>query len=55
MARQVLINANPATTRVSDVAAQYGFSDHSRFARQYRQQFGELPSETLRANCPILL
>ena len=35
------------TARVSDIAPFYGFSHMSRFARDYKQQFGELPSETL--------
>ena len=35
------------TARVSDIAPFFGFSHMSRFARDYKQQFGELPSETL--------
>jgi len=48
MVRQVLKRAGFAT-RVSDIAAEYGFNDHGRFARLYRQCFGELPSDTLRS------
>jgi AraC family ethanolamine operon transcriptional activator len=33
--------------RVADVAARYGFWEPARFAREYRQLFGELPSQTL--------
>lgn len=33
---------------VSDIALRWGFGHLSRFASDYRQQFGELPSETLR-------
>ncbi len=36
--------------RVIDHAFSMGFQDPSRFARQYRRLFGELPSETLRAS-----
>lgn len=40
---------NPATTKtVSAVAAQWGFLHFSRFAADYAQLFGELPSATLR-------
>jgi AraC-like DNA-binding protein len=34
--------------RVSDIARRYGFGDPGRFAAEYRVQFGELPSATLR-------
>jgi transcriptional regulator GlxA family with amidase domain len=34
--------------RVTDVAARWGFFHQSRFAQQYRDRFGELPSRTLR-------
>lgn len=33
---------------VTDIAVEYGFTNLGRFARQYRQQIGELPSATLR-------
>jgi AraC-like DNA-binding protein len=33
---------------VTDIAIDYGFTNLGRFARQYRQYIGELPSETLR-------
>lgn len=38
----------PAST-VGDVAARWGFWHLSRFAREYRALFGELPSATLKA------
>lgn len=39
----------PGTTTVSDVAYQWGFAHLGRFARRYRERFGESPSQTLRA------
>jgi AraC-like DNA-binding protein len=33
---------------VTDVAARWGFFHPGRFARQYRERFGELPSDTAR-------
>ena len=47
-ARQQLLVPNDATS-VTSVAVAHGFSQLGRFAAQYRQQFGELPSETLAA------
>jgi AraC-like DNA-binding protein len=37
-----------AGVKVTDVALRYGFTHTSRFAAAYREQFGELPSDTLR-------
>jgi len=34
--------------RISDVAMRWGFFHPSRFARQYHERFGELPSDTAR-------
>lgn len=34
--------------RIGDVAVRWGFFHPSRFARQYQERFGELPSETAR-------
>lgn len=39
--------AAPGSCTVGDVAARWGFYHGSDFARAYRQQFGELPSQTL--------
>jgi AraC-like DNA-binding protein len=37
-----------SSARISDVAMRWGFYHPSRFARQYHQRFGELPSDTTR-------
>jgi AraC-like DNA-binding protein len=47
-ARRRLMKAAPGLT-VAHVAAEVGFLQFGRFARIYRNAFGELPSETLRA------
>ena len=56
--RRALVSADPAKTKIAEVAACYGFSDHSRFARLYRSKFGEVPSATLHSEkssfCPNL-
>ena len=46
--RAELLRCDAGTTRVTDVALRWGFFHQSRFAQQYRDRFGELPSETLR-------
>lgn len=46
--RAELVHADPTTVRVTDVAVRWGFFHQSRFAQQYRDRFGELPSATLR-------
>lgn len=46
-ARQEFLNADPQAT-VTDIALANGFSQFGRFAGDYRRQFGELPTETLR-------
>lgn len=43
-----LVEANPSTRRVADVARSNGFEHLGRFARYYRDVYGELPSATLR-------
>lgn len=50
--RAELMRCDPAMTRVTDVALRWGFLHQSRFAQQYRERFGELPSETLRERSP---
>jgi len=48
MVRHALAGS-PLTAKVADVAADYGFFDHSRFSKMYRQHYGEAPSDTLRS------
>jgi AraC family ethanolamine operon transcriptional activator len=53
--RELIVHA--ATGRrvsIGDVAASWGFWHWSRFARNYRELFGELPSQTLQNNSFIL-
>ncbi len=44
---RALVGAERGETTVTDVAMTYGFHHLSRFADDYRQEFGELPSDTL--------
>jgi TolB-like protein/tetratricopeptide (TPR) repeat protein len=46
-ARDELLRCGDRTC-VTDVAVRFGFSHFGRFAQQYRRQFGETPSSTLR-------
>ena len=46
-ARHELLHSGPKTT-VTDIAFATGFSQLGRFAAQYREVFGELPSGTIR-------
>ncbi len=46
--RQTLLLPGAGDVTIARVAARFGFWDFGRFARQYRQLFGELPSATLR-------
>ncbi len=46
--RKELENGDPKITSVADTAFKWGFTHLSRFAQDYRNYFGELPSETLR-------
>ena len=46
LARQQLLRADGSTS-VTEVALASGFSQLGRFALQYREQYGELPSHTL--------
>ena len=45
--RRRLRRAGPEATTVAEVAMDHGFSHLGRFSRYYREQFGELPSQTL--------
>ena len=47
--RAELLRCDPATVRVTDIALRWGFLHQSRFAQQYKERFGELPRQTLRA------
>ena len=49
LARHALQQADPAITRVTDIATEFGFWELGRFAVRYRQIFGEMPSATLKA------
>ncbi|MBT2503861.1 helix-turn-helix domain-containing protein [Curtobacterium sp. ISL-83] len=46
-ARGDLLRADPGTTGVSSIARRWGFSNVGRFAARYRQEYGELPRQTL--------
>ncbi len=48
--RRELLAGNPKTRAVIDVALSHGFNHLSRFAKDYREAFGELPRDTL-ARC----
>jgi AraC-like DNA-binding protein len=42
-----LLRGSAPDVRIGDVAVRWGFFHPSRFARQYQERFGELPSETV--------
>jgi AraC-like DNA-binding protein len=42
-----LLRADPAHTRVTDVASSWGFQDASLFSRQFRAEYGRSPSAVL--------
>ncbi|MEB3264630.1 MAG: helix-turn-helix domain-containing protein [Synechococcus sp.] len=44
-----LVAADPGATRISELAARWGFLNPGHFARDYRSLFGEAPSATLRS------
>jgi AraC-like DNA-binding protein len=46
-ARADLLRSDPQRVGVTQIATRWGFTHLSRFARQYRDQFNELPSTTL--------
>jgi AraC-like DNA-binding protein len=50
LARRALEEADPAVTRVTGVATDFGFWEFGRFAVAYKSVFGESPSMTLRKN-----
>ncbi|WP_018192086.1 MULTISPECIES: AraC family transcriptional regulator [unclassified Leifsonia] len=44
-----LESAEPGSTRVTEVAARWGFVHLGRFAAAYQREFGERPSDTVRS------
>lgn len=42
------LTSNLSIRNITEVALKYGFSNLGRFSAQYRDHFGELPSETLK-------
>lgn len=46
--RTELLRPGRGDVRVTDVAMRWGFFHPSRFAQQYRERFGELPSDTVK-------
>lgn len=48
-ARRMLQATKPNEKSIADVASDFGFWHFSRFAQHYRKMFGELPSQTSRA------
>ena len=48
--RYALMNSDPSTKTVLEVAQEWGVRNTACFVRNYKEMFGELPSKTLRAN-----
>ena len=46
--RAALLNADPDTARVNEIARSHNFTELGRFAASYQEVFGEMPSTTLR-------
>jgi AraC-like DNA-binding protein len=51
-AHRALTAADPATTKVAEIAARWGFVSHSRFSAHYRDAYGLTPTATLRSAAP---
>lgn len=47
--RSRMLNVHNGVQNVTEVALEYGFSHLGRFSSEYKQLFGESPSETLRS------
>jgi AraC-like DNA-binding protein len=54
LARRALKQADPNSTRVTDIATEFGFWELGRFAVKFRQIFGESPSATLRSGTQLV-
>jgi len=50
LVRAALRAAHPGRDTVASIAAEFGFWEFGRFAKEYKALFGELPSRTLLAN-----
>lgn len=48
LARQALLQANPRSATVAEIALDCGFSHLGKFAAIYKKRYGETPSTTLR-------
>jgi AraC family ethanolamine operon transcriptional activator len=48
--RRALMNSEPNTQTVMNVAQDWGFWNAPHFAKDYKEMFGELPSKTLTSN-----
>jgi transcriptional regulator GlxA family with amidase domain len=46
-ARRALLDAEPGSARIQDIALRFGFTEFGKFSAGYRRAFGELPSRTL--------
>ncbi|QKS16709.1 MULTISPECIES: helix-turn-helix transcriptional regulator [Curtobacterium] len=46
--RDALLQGDPATTSIAEVAKQWGFAHAGRFSATYQQRHGEYPRDTLR-------
>lgn len=49
-AHEDLQAGDPGVTSVTTVASRWGFTNHGRFAQDYRKAYGTSPSETLRTH-----
>jgi AraC-like DNA-binding protein len=48
LVRTAMLQTDPATAHVAEIALRYGFTDPGRFVVSYRAAFGETPLATLR-------